>query len=121
VQTVLSRGLPPGILLNVNVPDLPLDRLGGPVITRQARSRWEESFSQRLDPFNRPYYWMAGRFVNMDAGENTDLKAIEQGLVSITPIQHDLTAHALIDDMEQWEWTGLPGVPAGAQSRKDNS
>ncbi|MFT5515736.1 MAG: 5'-nucleotidase [Rhodothermales bacterium] len=108
VSEVLERGLPPGILLNVNVPDLPLSAIRGIAVTRQARSRWEEAYSERLDPFKRPYYWMAGKFVNLDDGENTDLGAIEEGYVSITPIQHDLTAHQEVDELRRWTWDGPP-------------
>ncbi len=104
VSAVLEKGLPPGVLLNVNVPDLIEERLSGMAITRQARSKWEESFTERMDPFNEPYYWMSGRFVNLDSGDHTDLNAIENGYVSITPIHHDLTAHSFLDDLQRWEW-----------------
>lgn len=107
-RTVLAYGLPPGILLNVNIPDLPLEAIKGIVITRQARSRWEESFAERRDPYNQPYYWLTGRFVNLDDGDDTDLKAVEQGYVSITPLEHDLTAHAYRHILSQWGWHETP-------------
>lgn len=103
-QHVLANGLPPGILLNVNIPDLPANKIRGVRVTRQARSRWEESFHERVDPFNRPYYWLAGEFVNLDEGEETDIAAIEAGYVSITPVQHDLTAYDFLDDLHSWTW-----------------
>ena len=96
---VLENGLPPGVLLNVNIPPLSYDEIRGVQITRQARSRWEESFSERKDPFDQPYYWLTGRFVNLDEGENTDLAAVEEGFVSITPLHHDLTAHEYLREM----------------------
>ncbi|MBO6576144.1 MAG: 5'/3'-nucleotidase SurE [Rhodothermales bacterium] len=108
VDQVIHRGLPPGILLNVNVPDRPAHELQGVRVTRQARSRWEESYSERLDPFERPYYWMAGTFVNLDDGDNTDLHAIEQGYVSVTPVQHDLTAHEELRELGTWTWQSEP-------------
>ena len=104
VSQILSHGLPQGVLLNVNVPDLPFEAMRGISITRQAKSKWEESFAERRDPFNQPYYWLSGTFVNMDSGENTDLDAIDNGFVSVTPIQHDLTAHDAIEALEQWNW-----------------
>ena len=104
VKQVLARGLPHGVLLNVNIPDLSYEAIRGISITRQAKSKWEESFSERMDPFDQPYYWLSGTFVNMDSGENTDLAAIENGFVSITPIQHDLTAHGAIEALEKWTW-----------------
>ncbi len=105
VRRVLENGLPHGVLLNVNVPDLPIDELKGIAITRQARSKWEESFSERVDPFDQPYYWLSGTFINTDSGENTDLDAIEKGFVSVTPIQHDMTAHLFVDSLKEWDWS----------------
>ncbi len=107
-EQVLRRGLPPGILLNVNIPPLPSDQIAGIRITRQARSRWEESFHERVDPFNRPYYWLTGQFVNLDDGGDTDLDAIEEGYVSVTPIQYDLTAHQHLDAFRSWSWDAVP-------------
>lgn len=104
VEQVLREGLPPGVLLNVNVPDLDSEAIRGIRITRQAKARWEESFTERLDPVNRPYYWLSGRFVNLDEGEATDLAAIEAGYVSVTPIQFDLTAYRFLEDLHRWQW-----------------
>ncbi|MFO7314902.1 5'/3'-nucleotidase SurE, partial [Rhodothermus marinus] len=114
-RTVLAHGLPPGILLNVNIPDLPLEEIKGIAITRQARSRWEESFAERRDPYNQPYYWLTGRFVNLDDGDDTDLEAVAQGYVSITPLQHDLTAHAYRALLSQWNWKE-PSTPSSSSA-----
>lgn len=103
-EQVLAEGLPPGILLNVNIPPLAFDEIKGVQVTRQARSRWEESFKERMDPFDQPYYWLTGRFVNLDEGENTDLAAIEEGYVSITPLRHDMTAHEYLRQMHGRRW-----------------
>lgn len=99
---VLRAGLPPGVLLNVNVPAVALDEILGIMPTRQARSRWEESFHERMDPNDQPYYWLSGTFVNLDEGENTDLFAIEAKYVSVTPIQYDLTAHEFLGELGAW-------------------
>lgn len=101
---VLRRGLPPGILLNVNIPAKSAEAIRGLMVTRQARSRWEESFSERTDPFDQTYYWLTGTFVNLDEGENTDVYAIEHDYVSITPIQHDLTAYRHLNEIREWVW-----------------
>jgi len=104
VEWTLDRGLPRGVLLNVNVPALPRDEIEGVALTRQARARWEEGFEKRTDPANRPYYWLAGTFVNLDDGQETDLSAIERGYVSVTPIQHDMTAYDAFDSLQDWSW-----------------
>ena len=103
-RRMLAKGLPDHILLNVNIPNRPLGELAGTVITRQARSRWEESFSARVDPFDQPYYWLAGEFVDLDEGDGTDLDAIDDGYVSVTPVQHDLTAHEHLAALKDWTW-----------------
>lgn len=105
-RKVLLEGLPPGVLLNVNIPGIPKEEIRGILPTRQARSRWEESFHERVDPQNQPYYWLTGTFVNLDDGENTDLSAIERGFVSVTPIHYDLTAHEFLRKLGNWSWDG---------------
>ncbi len=96
-ERVLEDGLPPNVLLNVNVPEGPLDAVAGMRATRQASARWEEQFEERLDPMDRPYYWLGGRFVDLDDRPDTDLAALRDGFVSITPLQLDLTAHTHLD------------------------
>lgn len=104
-RRVLREGLPPGILLNVNVPNRPLEALSGLAVTRQAKSRWEESFTARTDPSDRPYYWLTGTFVNLDDGDHTDVGAVESGFVSITPLHHDMTAHEHVQTLRTWDWS----------------
>lgn len=101
---VLARGLPPGLLLNVNLPYLPYDEVKGVRVTRQARARWDETFDPRMDPYDQPYYWLMGKFVNMDEGDDTDLEAIEAGYVSLTPIHYDLTAYEWLEEAKTWEF-----------------
>lgn len=103
-EQVVRRGLPDGVLLNVNVPATGENSLPGVEITRQASARWEEEFSPRVDPFNRTYYWLTGRFVNLDDGTDNDLAAIERGYVSITPLRLDLTAHDHLKTLSKWDW-----------------
>jgi len=104
-ERILSKGLPTGILLNVNIPDLTWEALRGIRVTRQAHSKWEESFQERKDPFDKSYYWLAGTFINLDSGGETDLGALDDGYVSITPVHHDLTAHSLLDEFRTWDWS----------------
>lgn len=98
----LRHGLPYGTLLNVNLPVLE-GGIKGMKICRQAVAKWKEDFDERLDPFNRKYYWMTGRFVNMDKGEDTDEWALAHGYVSIVPTQFDLTDHSRISALNTWD------------------
>ncbi len=93
---VLEKGLPQGSLLNVNIPSLPLEDLKGIKICRQAMAKWEEEFDERIDPTKRKYYWLTGKFVNHDRGEDTDEWALANGFVSVVPVQFDFTAHHAI-------------------------
>ena len=102
VRRALDHPLPGGVLLNVNIPDLPANQLKGIMVTRQAESRWQESFVERFDPTDEPYYWISGEFVNLDDGEDTDLKALADGWISVTPVRPDLTAHDLIESVRSW-------------------
>jgi len=110
VSMVLAHGLPDDILLNVNVPARSMEEIQGLTITRQARSRWEEGFEQREDPAGRAYFWLSGTFVNLDEGSETDLAAVDEGYVSVTPIQHDMTGYSALDALREWSWADESGA-----------
>lgn len=101
---VLQNGIPEGVALNVNIPSVPLADIRGIEVTRQARSRWVESYAERTDPFGKPYFWISGRFVNLEEGESTDLAALDANYVSITPIKHDLTDYRFLATMQGQTW-----------------
>lgn len=103
LESVMTNKLAPGRLLNVNIPDLPASEIKGMKITRQAKGRWVEEFDQRTDPFGRPYYWLTGQFALLDEGDDTDEAAIRNGYVSVTPMQHDLTAYDIMDAYTHWD------------------
>ena len=63
---------------------------------------WEEKFDKRTKPLGRDYYWLSGKFVNNDKGEDSDEWALENEYVSITPTQYDLTAHHAIKNINHW-------------------
>jgi 5'-nucleotidase len=96
IPYVLEKGLPEFVTLNLNAPPGPLK---GIKWTRQAHSRYIEEYDDRLDPFNRPYYWMAGTLEVYDEAEDVDVNAIKKGFASITPIHYDLTAFKTLEKM----------------------
>ncbi len=102
-KNVLEHGLPDGVCLNVNIPDVPLDIIKGVKVCRQAKALWQEEFDERKDPYGRKYYWLTGKFVDLDGGEDTDVFALENNYVSVVPTQFDLTAHNAISEMKKWE------------------
>ncbi len=95
-RNVLEHGLPEGTLLNVNIPKNPVSEIKGVKVCRQAMAKWEEKFDERLDPNKRKYYWLTGKFINYDNGEDTDEWALKNGYVSVVPVQFDFTAHHAI-------------------------
>ena len=99
----LNNGVPKGVVLNVNIPKISNTKLKGIKICRQANGVWEEKFDKRTNPLGREYYWLSGKFVNNDQGEDTDEWALENGYVSITPIKYDLTAHQAIKNISNWK------------------
>jgi len=108
VKRVLASGLPEDTLLNVNIPNLPLDQIKGFAITRMARSRFMEIFDRRTDPRGNVYYWMDGEMELLGDQDGTDLRALEDGYVSITPIWFDLTRHEAIESLKTWDLSWPP-------------
>lgn len=96
VQYILKNGISDCNLLNVNIPRLPLEKIKGVKICRQAEGRWIEDFTEGLDPRKQKYYWLTGNFVVDDQGEDTDIHALEEGYISIVPSWHDLTRYRAI-------------------------
>ena len=101
-REVLKRGLPPRVLLNVNVPNLPPDQIKGVRITRQGESAYVEDFERREDPRRQPYYWLAGSYKMNDTDQETDAWALDAGYISVTPISYDLTAYEVLRDLTEW-------------------
>lgn len=99
VPVVHRQGLPEGTLLNVNVPAVPLTEIEGFTFTRQGRSYWQDTFEKRLDPQQRPYYWLKGEYVLVDHESDIDDVAIRENKISITPIHYDLTDYDFLDEM----------------------
>ena len=100
---VLENGLPDGVVLNVNFPKLENDTFKGIKICRQARANWVEEFDKRTNPQGKEYYWLTGKFVNLDKGEDTDVWALENDYISVVPVHFDLTAHHFMHQLNGWK------------------
>ena len=86
----------PDIFWNVNIPNLPYEKLAGLRITRMGASRFVEKYEERHDPWGNPYYWMTGELYETGDMKGTDLEALREGYVSLSPIGFDHTEHAAI-------------------------
>jgi 5'-nucleotidase len=90
------------VILNVNVPDLPLAQIRGLRSTRLGHRHKAEAVQRILDPRGRPMYWVGPAGPEQDAGEGTDFHALREGFVSVTPLQIDLTRHAALAPLGRW-------------------
>ncbi len=102
-KEVLEKGLPDGVVLNVNFPKISEESYKGIKVCRQARANWKEKFDKRVNPLGKEYYWLTGVFENLDAGEDTDEYWLSQNYVSLVPVQFDLTAHHMIQKLNNWK------------------
>jgi len=102
-RLVLRHGLPPKVLLNVNVPNLALGDVKGVRVTRQGDSGYQDRFERRLGPHSIPNYRSAASYEMSDIDETTDALALAQGFVSLTPVTFDLTSFEMLDELKRWE------------------
>ena len=110
---VLEHGLPADMLLNVNVPNQKLENVRGFRVTRMGRSRFAEVFHRRANPRGDTYYWLDGELEMLGDTSGTDVQAVAENYVSLTPIWFDLTRTDALEDLRQWRlpW---PPPPAGS-------
>lgn len=101
-QRLCESPLPPDTILNVNVPDVPFPELRGFRATRLGYRHRAESVVQSQDPKGRPVFWVGAAGPGQDAGPGTDFHAVENGCVSVTPMQFDLTRHVAIPALAEW-------------------
>ena len=104
VSRFIEQGYPaPGpVLLNVNIPNLPYDRIGGTVATRLGKRHHAEEVIKARNPRGEVVYWIGPAGSAKDAGPGTDFHAVAAGQVSVTPLHIDLTATALSGATRQW-------------------
>ncbi|MBW7913493.1 MAG: 5'/3'-nucleotidase SurE [Taibaiella sp.] len=105
-QKMLARKLPDHTLLNVNIPVVTKETFKGIKICRQANAKWQEEFDKRVDPRGKDYYWMTGKFVNLDKGTGTDVDALAEGYASVVPVKFDLTDYTMKDRLEA-DWKDM--------------
>ncbi len=98
-QLVLQRGLPPDTFLNVNVPR---GNPQGMALTRQGKRRYDDVIVEKLDPRGRAYYWIGGGNMQFEDIPGTDLHAVHQGQVSVTPLHLDLTNYRSFQQLASW-------------------
>lgn len=101
---VAAEGLPRNALLNVNVPYLPLEQIKGIRVTRLGLRVYRDELVRRDDPQGNPYYWIGGEAPSGVPEEGTDVGALNEGYVSVTPLHMDMTAYNLMTEISAWKW-----------------
>jgi len=100
-KMVLKKGLPAGTLLNVNVPAI--RKINGALATKQGKSNWDDTYEIRLDPAKRKYFWLTGSMMKLDKTKDFDVKAVDEGYISVTPIHYDLTDYGFYEKLKKWK------------------
>lgn len=101
-RLVLRNGLPNGTLLNVNVPSLPSEQIKGVRVTKLGKRLYRDAVVKKTDPRGRDYYWIGGKAPVWFPGEETDFEAVEQGMISVTPLHLDLTDYRSLGLLKSW-------------------
>lgn len=101
-EKVLKEGLPKGICLNLNVPNIPEVR--GLKVVSQTAGRWTKEFEEMQDPSGKSVYWLIGEFFNEEPDNaNSDEWALTNGYAALVPLHVDMTAYNFIEKIRNWE------------------
>ena len=105
ISKALENGIGSRICLNVNIPNISLNKIKGIKMCRQTQGKWVEEFDHRTNPHNKDYYWLTGRFSNFEPlAEDTDEWALENNFVSIVPVEVDLTSYNTLEILKNWKF-----------------
>jgi 5'/3'-nucleotidase len=102
-ENVYEKGLPIGTFLNVNIPDIPKNKIQGVRISRQETALYNEFVEKRVDPRNRTYYWHGTDGQTSFNTPESDGTALNEKYISITPIQCDATDYTMIEELKGWD------------------
>ena len=104
VQKVWENKMPDDILLNINVPNLPQEKISGVRITRMGKRLYGDIIVEKKDPRGRKYYWIGGDYLSTEEAPGSDLEAIEDSYISITPLHLDMTNYSALRTLRKWTW-----------------
>ena len=101
IQKLDAYKIPPKTILNINVPGLEKDDIAGIAVTELGGKMFTNAYEKRVDPRGKVYYWMAGELVNeSDEAKTTDIAAIRNNMISITPVTYDMTRMNIMNDLQ---------------------
>ncbi len=102
IKRLQQHPLPNDQIININVPDLPIEQLKGVKVTRLGNRHKAETMQKTTDPWDRDIYWYGKLGSELDCGEGTDFHAIANGFASITPLTVDMTAYNSMKNINEW-------------------
>jgi 5'-nucleotidase len=101
MNNIATINFPKKTILNINVPNVDAEEIVGIQITRLGTRMFTDSYEKRIDPRGKTYYWMAGEFIRTGEEEGTDIMAIRNNKISITPVTFELTHKSIMPELEQ--------------------
>jgi 5'-nucleotidase len=105
IRATLAAGLKRGEVANINVPAMPAgQRPRGIKVVRQCTRPFIDTYERRTDPRGREYFWNSSVFSLGETEDDTDVAAIRDKYISVTPLQFDLTEHEIVRRWEKGEW-----------------
>ncbi len=102
-KQVLKKGLPPGIMLNVNIPNLPKNRIKGYQYCTMGRRNYGDIIVEKIDPRGRKYYWIGGDEAGFEDIKGSDCNAILSRYISITPLTVNITDYPFLEEIRNWK------------------
>ena len=102
ISQLLARNPQRPALFNINIPDLSNGPPKGVRVVPQSLKGWVEGWERRSDPRGRTYYWMTGDLAPEDVGIDSDVAALAERYVTVTPLRFDLTDPERMDEMRSW-------------------
>ncbi|MDX2256430.1 MAG: 5'/3'-nucleotidase SurE [Pseudanabaenaceae cyanobacterium bins.39] len=102
VKAIAHNPIKEAMLLNINIPAIAESDICGTVVTKLGIRRYKDLFEKRVDPRGKTYYWLSGVVVEEEAEPNTDIQAIRDNYITITPLKYDLTLTTALSDLQDW-------------------
>lgn len=119
IPQVRSKGLPAGVFLNVNIPNLKLKSIAGVRLGRQGCDLYDEYFEKRRDPRNRQYYWQGYESQPSYTYDDADGALLDQDYIAITPVRCDMTDYDSLEQMQEWDLNGYRFKDGGAHGEAE--
>jgi 5'-nucleotidase len=104
IERILAQRPPQGALFNVNLPDLEKGPVRGVRVLPQNVAPYVEKYDRRVNPRGRVYFWSSPDFSCPDPHPDTDVTALGEGYITVTPLQFNLTDHLFLRQMSAWKW-----------------